>query len=77
MIESSNFDAEKDFKEHFSQQFNSFQQGFSAEEVARKKGLPLVIVDIKLKNAVKKGWLAVDDRIEGVKYFKNLLMNLK
>ena len=76
MIESTYFDAEKDFTEHFKQYFGNFKNGYSADEVARKRGLPLVIVEIKLKKAVRKGWLAIDDRIEGVKYYKNLLTTI-
>ena len=76
MIESTFFDPEKDFNEHFKRYFSEFKQGYTAEQVARKRGLPLVIVDIKLKKAVRKGWLAIDDRIQGVKYYKNLIVTI-
>ena len=48
--------------------------GYSAEEIARRKGLPVAIVDIKLRNACRAGRLAVSDRIEGIKYYTNLLL---
>jgi hypothetical protein len=44
--------------------------------VARRKGLPVAIVDIKLRQACKVGRLAVADRIEGIKYYKNLLLTV-
>jgi hypothetical protein len=50
--------------------------GFTAEEIARRKGLPVLIVDIKLRNACRVGKLAISDRIEGIKYYKNLLFTI-
>jgi hypothetical protein len=39
-----------------------------------KKGIPLSIIEIKLKKAARKGKLAIDDRIEGVKFYKNYFL---
>jgi hypothetical protein len=50
--------------------------GYTAEEIARKKGVPLSIVEIKLRNAAGRGKLAVDDRIEGLKYYRNYFMEV-
>lgn len=36
----------------------------------------MAIVDIKLRNACKIGKLAVSDRIEGIKYYKNLFLSI-
>ncbi len=44
VVESTSFDKNKDFEEHFRQYFNSYEKGYSAEEIARKKGLPLTII---------------------------------
>jgi hypothetical protein len=33
-------------------------------------------VDIKLRQACNKGKLAIADRIEGIKYYKNLLLTV-
>ncbi len=74
MIEETSFDPEKDFESHFSRYFEDFSIGHTAEEISRKKGVPLSIIEIKLRNAVKKGKIAIDDRIEGVKYYKNYFL---
>ncbi len=63
MIEQTSFDQEKDFETHFSQYFKDFTMGYTAQQIARKKGIPLSIIEIKLKNAAKRGKLAIDDRI--------------
>lgn len=44
VIESTSFDKDQDFKEHFSEYFSNFHEGHSSEEIARKKGLPLAII---------------------------------
>lgn len=76
LIESTTFDPIVDFEDNYAKFFTSFTQGFSSEEISRRKGLPVAIVDIKLRNACKIGKLAVSDRIEGVKYYKNLLLTI-
>ena len=76
VIESTSFDQEKDFKDHFDQYFQDYTTGRSAEELSRKKGIPLAIIEIKLKKAVRRGLLAIDSRIEGVKYYKNILLTI-
>ena len=76
IIESTSFNQNQDFEDHFRQYFQDYKEGQSAEHIARKKGLPLAIIEIKLQRAVKKGVLAVDKRIEGIKYYKNLLLEV-
>jgi hypothetical protein len=56
--------------------FKDFHNGFMAEEIATKKNLPLTIVEIKLKKACHRGIIAVDSRIEVVRYYKNLLLTI-
>lgn len=74
MIESTMLNEKQDFEAQFAEFFKSFQEGHSAEEISRKKNLPLTIVEIKLKKACRRGVLALDSRIEGTKFYKNLLM---
>ena len=74
LVESTTFDAPTDFEENYAKFFAEQAVGYSAEEIARRKGLPVAIVDIKLRNACRAGRLAVSDRIEGIKYYKNLLL---
>ena len=76
LVESTTFDALADFEDNYARFFTDHTVGYSAEEVARRKGLPVAIVDIKLRNACRSGRLAVSDRIEGVKYYKNLLLSI-
>ena len=76
MVESTSLNEEKDFEDNYAKFFTDFHEGLSAEEVARKKGVPVAIVDIKLKKACRKGKLAVANRIEGIKYYKNLLITV-
>ena len=73
MLESTLYDANSDFENNFSQ-FLSFDRGVGVEEISKRKGLPLVVVQIKLDNALKRGRVVKDDRIEGVKYYNNLIM---
>lgn len=74
MVESTSLDEKKDYEENYAKFFKDYSEGVSADEVARRKGLPVSIVEIKLKKACRKGRLAVANRIEGTKYYKNLLM---
>jgi hypothetical protein len=60
----------------FNEFFKDYQKGYSAEEISRKKNLPLAIIEIKLKKACRRGVIVVDSRIEGVKYFKNLFLTV-
>ncbi len=76
LIESTTFDANADFEENYAKYFKEFTDGYTAEEIARRKGLPVAIVDIKLRQACKSGKLAVADRIEGIKYYKNMLLKI-
>ena len=73
MLESTMYDANSDFENNFSQ-FLSFDRGVGVDEISKRKGLPLVVVQIKLDNALKRGRVVKDDRIEGVKYYNNLIM---
>jgi ESCRT-II complex subunit VPS36 len=63
LVESTTFDPVVDFEENYAKFFSDFKTGYSAEEIARRKGLPVAIVDIKLRNACRTGKLAVSDRI--------------
>jgi ESCRT-II complex subunit VPS36 len=76
LVESTTLDAATDFNDNYSKYFGDYHEGRTAEEVARRKGLPVSIVEVKLRQACKNGRLAVSDRIEGVKYYKNLLLTL-
>ena len=76
MIESTQFDEKQDFETQFREYFNDFKKGYSAEEISRRKNVPLAIIEIKLKKACKRGDIAVDSRIEGVRYFKNLFLTV-
>ena len=76
VIESTSFNAEEDFARNFSEYFQDYSVGWSAESIARKKGLPLAIVEIKLRKAARRGVLAIDNRIEGLKYFKNMILKM-
>lgn len=76
LLESTTFDAAADFEQNFAKYFTDYVTGYSSEEIARKKGLPVAIVDIKLANACRAGKLAASDRIEGLKYYKNLLLTI-
>ena len=73
MLESTMYDANSDFENNFSQ-FLSFDRGVGVDEISKRKGLPLVVVQIKLDNALKRGRVVKDDRIEGVKYYNNLIL---
>ena len=76
VIESTTFDSDADFEQNYLKYFKDHQEGWTAEAIARKKGLPVAIVDIKLRQACKRGKLALADRIEGIKFYKNLLLSL-
>lgn len=62
MLESTTYDANADFEKNFSQ-FLDFQRGVTVDEISKRKGLPLVVVQIKLDNAMKRGRVVKDDRI--------------
>lgn len=49
----------------------------SADEISKRKGLPLVVVQIKLDNALKRGRVVKDDRVEGIRYYNNLILAMK
>lgn len=76
MLQSTSYDLSADFQNNFSQ-FLGFQQGVSADQISKRKGLPLVVVQIKLDNALKRGRVVKDDRIEGVRYYNNLILSAK
>ena len=63
LIESTTFDANSDFEKNYAKYFQDFHTGMTADEIARRKGLPVAIVEIKLRQACKNGRLAVADRI--------------
>jgi ESCRT-II complex subunit VPS36 len=63
LIESTTLDPHADFEDNYAKYFCDFRSGYTAEEVARRKGLPVAIVDIKLRNACRAGKLAISDRI--------------
>lgn len=73
MLESTMFDANSDFEKNFSQ-FFSFEKGVGADEISKRKGLPIVVVQIKIENALRRGRIVKDDRIEGVKYYNNMIL---
>lgn len=77
IVESTSFDPDKDYELNYSRFFPDYSTGFTAEEVARRKGWPVVIVEINLNRAARQGKLAKADLIEGVKYYKNLFVALK
>lgn len=52
----------------------SYDQGFTFDQLLRKKLFPPLVLRIKLKIAIETGRVAVDNRLEGVRYFKNLLL---
>ena len=76
MLQSTTFDGNTDFQKNFSQ-FLSFEQGVSADDISKRKGLPLIVVQIKLDNALKRGRIVKDDRISGAKYYNNLILAAK
>ena len=76
LVESTTFDANADFENNYAKYFADYKVGYTAEEIARRKGLPVAIAEIKLKQACKTGKLASADRIEGVKYYKNMLLSV-
>lgn len=76
LVESTTFDADADFEQNYAKYFKQAGEGSTADEIARRKGLPVAIVDIKLKQACKRGKLAVADRIEGIKYYQNMLLTV-
>jgi hypothetical protein len=39
------------------------------DEISRKRNIPVVIVQLKIDQALKRGRIVKDDRIEGVRYF--------
>jgi hypothetical protein len=47
-----------------------------AEEISRQKNIPLVVVQIKIGQALRRGRIVKDDRIEGVRYFDNLILRM-
>ena len=63
LIQSTTFDAGSDFQKNYSKYFPDYETGQTADEIARRKGLPVAIVQIKLRQACKNGRLAVSDRI--------------
>ena len=77
LIESTTFDAQADFEKNYAKYFQDYETGQTADEIARRKGLPVSIVEIKLKQACKNGRLAMADRIEGIKYYKNLMLTVR
>ena len=76
LIESTTFDNNADYEKNYAKYFQDYHTGLTADEIARKKGLPVAIVEIKLRQACKLGKLAVADRIEGIKYYKNMLLSI-
>lgn len=51
--------------------------GTQVAEISRKRNIPGAIVQIKIDQAVREGRLVKDDRLEGVRYFENLILYLK
>ncbi len=76
MLESTTFDAVADFEANYKPFFDS-PTGGKPEEISKKRNMPIVIVQIKLAQALKRGRIVKDDRIEGVRYFNNLILELK
>jgi hypothetical protein len=76
LVESTTFDPQADFDNNYAKYFQDYATGSTADEIARRKGLPVAIVEIKLRQACKSGRLAVSDRIEGIKYYKNLFLTV-
>ena len=44
MVESTSLDEDKDYEHNYAKFFTSYSEGVSADEVARRKGLPVSIV---------------------------------
>lgn len=78
IILNYNFEAEYNSEIDFENtigKYISFYQGLTAEQLSRKLGISPLIMRIKLKIAVKKGKVVVDNRIEGIRYFRNFILN--
>ena len=44
VIESTTFDAQADFDQNYAKYFQDYETGMTADEIARRKGLPVSIV---------------------------------
>lgn len=61
MIESTQYDLIEDFETNYGGYIN--ENGITAEQISRKKGIPVIIAQVKLGNALKRGRIVKDDRI--------------
>lgn len=76
MLESTTLDPVADFEANYKQFFEN-AAAVKPEEISRKKNVPLVVVQIKMAQALKRGRILKDDRIEGLRYFDNLILSGK
>lgn len=73
MLESTVYDSRADFEKNYMPFFIN-GRGTQVAEISRKRNIPAAIVQIKIDQAVREGRLAKDDRLEGVRYFENLIL---
>lgn len=76
MIESTTFDPVSDFEKNFMKYFAQCTP-VKPDDISRKRNIPVVIVQIKFDQALKRGRIVKDDRIEGVRYFENLILSMQ
>lgn len=76
VIESTDKSSEVESEQWLSQYF-SYEKGISPFELAKKCKISPLVAEIKLEQLAKKGKLAKDDRIEGKRFFKNLILGIK
>ncbi|CAD8127643.1 unnamed protein product [Paramecium sonneborni] len=75
VFESTQYNIDKDYENTLGK-FISYEVGLTAEQLAKKLGISVMICKIKLRNAINQGKVCVDNRIEGTRYFQNLIINI-
>jgi hypothetical protein len=66
-------DPDQDFEASLGKVLN-YDQGYTYDQLLRKKLFPPLVLRIKLKIALDRGKCVVDNRLEGVRYFRNLIL---
>jgi len=70
VIQYANFNSEEDFKNNVAKHIDK-GNGITAEQLARKSRIPLLVAYSKLNMALQTGKIILDDSLEGKKYYFN------
>lgn len=71
-----NHDPKEDFKKNLYPYLDN-ENGLSAEVLAKKSDVSLIVAKIRLQDCQKLGALVVDNSMEGIRYFQNDIITVK